>query len=145
MIKIFTVACLLFIGLFSLQASYAAEVYADLTCTPPTTRMDGAPLDINEIGGYRFYESIDPLNLMLIADVNDASLCAYTVMHDLAISPDPYTYYYAVTAYDQDNRESAFSEVVTKSFLLGSTAHPSVPGNVGGSMRCGPGCVVTEQ
>lgn len=137
---VFIIATIL--SFFSVEAARAAEVKSQLTCDIPTTRTDGSALQVEEIGGYRFYEGATPDNLVQIADVPDANNCSYTVNYDLPIVETPYTYYYAATAYDTDGRESAFSEVVSKSFLLNSTANPSAPGGVGSTITCGPGCVL---
>lgn len=126
-------------------AANAAEVYADLSWTPPSTRTDGTPLALTDLGGYRVYQSADGLNYLPIADLTDPTITAYTATSEQPIQEAAITLYFSVTAYDVDGLESAHSEVVAKTFLLESTAQPSAPGNVDGSMRCGPGCVVTEQ
>ncbi len=140
----------------------AAEVFTDLTWATPTFKTDGTSLLASDILGYRVFESTDNLSYTQITDIPGSvthteivggAATSYTASYDLPIVETPYTYYYKVVVvancYNQDGTtyecESTDSNVVQKSFLLESTAQPTAPGSVDGSMRCGPGCVVTEQ
>ena len=72
----------------------------------PTTRNDGSFLSLSDIAGYRIYRGTDPNNLVLLKDTSDPTLTEFNITET-----QPGTYYYAVTAYDINGRESMYSEI----------------------------------
>lgn len=139
--KIFLVALALFALIAFSQVSKAYEVFTDLSWTAPTTREDGSELDASLIAGYNIYWSDDAVTYSLVGDTPELS---YTVTHDLEVSVDKYTFLYAVTTIGISGRESQYSNIVLKSFLVKATSSPIAPGGLGGSVRCGNGCQIDE-
>lgn len=82
----------------------------NLSWVIPTTRTDSSALSLSEIGGYRIYMGTTSDNLEMIVDINDGSTTSYSV-DNLSAG----TYYFAVTTYDMDDNESAFSNIAQKS------------------------------
>ena len=81
-----------------------------LSWTAPVEREDGTPISMSEIAGYRVYYGTSEGNYPNEIDIAD-SYNMQAMLSNLASG----TYYIVVTSYDMDGRESAFSEVVTKS------------------------------
>ena len=81
-----------------------------LSWTAPVEREDGTPISMSEIAGYRVYYGTTEGNYPNELDIAD-SYNMQAMLSNLASG----TYYIVVTSYDMDGRESAFSEVVTKS------------------------------
>ena len=81
-----------------------------LSWTAPVEREDGTPISMSEIAGYRVYYGTSEGNYPNKLDIAD-SYNMQAMLSNLASG----TYYIVVTSYDMDGRESAFSEVVTKS------------------------------
>ena len=81
-----------------------------LSWTAPVEREDGTPISMSEIAGYRVYYGTTEGNYPNQLDIAD-SYNMQAMLSNLASG----TYYIVVTSYDMDGRESAFSEVVTKS------------------------------
>lgn len=77
--------------------------------TAPSTYEDGSSLAISAIGGYRIYRGTSSSNLQLVADINNNSSANYTLTGLVSG-----TYYIAVTTYDVNGVESAYSTVVSK-------------------------------
>ena len=132
-------ACLL-----SASPTMAAEVEFSLSWTAPSTRTDGTPLAPTELGGFRVYSSIGSGTLGSVADIANGSATGTKVVLDLAPGADPHQVNFAVTAYDVDGRESAFSNIVTKNYLVKSTALPASPIMLIESARCLGECVINE-
>ncbi len=83
---------------------------ADLSWVTPTTRTDGTPLSLSEIGGFRIYMGDTRDNLAMIVDLNDNTINRYT-MTNLSSG----NHYFAVTSYDINGNESPFSNIAGKS------------------------------
>ncbi len=80
-----------------------------LSWLSPVSREDSTALTMSEISGYRIYYGTDPTNLAVLAVITDNSVTQYTT------APlDANTYYFAVTTYDIDGTESAFSNIESK-------------------------------
>lgn len=79
----------------------------NLAWTAPATRSDGDYLSPNELAGYKVYMGSSPNNLTPLVDLNDNQATGFTVNNLEAGS-----YYFAVSAYDQDGLESGFSQVI---------------------------------
>ena len=75
----------------------------------PVARADGSPLLPGEIGGYRVYYGPEEGSYPNRIDVNDGTAVQTTLTSLL-----PGTYYFVVTTYDIDGRESEYSTVVSK-------------------------------
>lgn len=93
----------------SLQSG-VTYVTSTVSWVAPTTRANGDPLQLSEIGGYRIYYGSASDSLDQVIEISDPSVTEY-VVNQLVPSD---TYYFAVTAYDTEGIESALSEVVSK-------------------------------
>lgn len=91
-------------------AAAATTGSASLSWVAPTTRVDGSPLSLSQIAGYRVYRGTSSGNLTLLRDLNDGSLTSYTATGLAAAT----THYFAVTVYDSNGNESGYSAVVSK-------------------------------
>lgn len=81
---------------------------AALNWSAPTENIDSSTLD--DLAGYRIYYSEQPDNLISSIDVEDGSITSY-VIENLNTST---TYYFVVTAVNNQNIESTFSNVAVK-------------------------------
>lgn len=79
-----------------------------LSWVAPSTRTDGANLDLSEIGGYVVHLGTSSNNLQSWVDINDNTTTTHTI-NNLAYG----TYYIAITSYDTDGNTSSFSNIVT--------------------------------
>lgn len=82
---------------------------AMLTWDAPTTDTDGTP--IVGLAGYHIFMGTDPNNLSLRGGVNGAQSTSFEVS---GIGPG--TFYFAVTAFNEDGEESAKSNLGNKTF-----------------------------
>jgi hypothetical protein len=80
-----------------------------LSWVAPSTRDDGSYLPLTELEGYRIYYGSSADTLTMLVDLNDTDITEYSV--DSLPSGN---YYFAVTVYDLDGSESAFSNLVNK-------------------------------
>ncbi len=80
-----------------------------LAWVAPSTRADGSSLDLSEIHGYRIYMGTTSSNLEPVMDLDDGN-AETTVMDNLETG----TYYFAITAYDNDGSESDLSNIAMK-------------------------------
>jgi len=78
-----------------------------ISWTAPQTYDDGSPLQLSEIYGYKLYSGSTSTGLSATANVNNGSATSTTVAN---LSSG--TYYFAVTAYDANGTESAYSSTV---------------------------------
>ena len=83
---------------------------ATLSWTPPTEREDGSVLD--NLAGYKVHYGTNQSNLGTVVVLDNPGLSSY-VVDNLGQG----TWYFAVTAYDADGRESNFSNVGSKMIL----------------------------
>jgi len=90
-------------------ASAAPASSATISWTAPVARADQTPLSLAEIGGYRVYYGANEGEYTNSIDVNDGSVWQVTLA-ELPLG----TYYFVVTTYDVDGRESEYSQVVVK-------------------------------
>jgi len=88
---------------------------ATLSWGAPVTRVDGSPLSLSELQGYRIYYGTDPDSLELLIDLSDPTVVEYLV-EDLAEG----THYFAVSVYDVAGNESERSAVRSKTIQVGS-------------------------
>ena len=97
---------------FSLQvvAAAALEFSTTLSWVAPSTRTDGAVLNMNEIDGYRIYMGDNEGTLTPVMDINDSSVMSFTLNNLTAGG-----HYFAVTAYDLDGNESGRSNIIYRS------------------------------
>lgn len=78
-----------------------------LSWYPPTEREDGSPL-IN-LAGYRVFYGQDPADLDIVVELDNPGLTSYLIEYlDLG------TWYFSMTALDDEGRESAPSAVASK-------------------------------
>ena len=81
-----------------------------LSWIAPVEREDGTPISMSEIAGYRVYYGTSQGNYSNQVEVAGSATMQVTLSNLVAG-----TYYIVVTTYDNDGRESDFSQVVTRS------------------------------
>ena len=86
------------------------EQDVNLSWAAPVERENGEPISLAEIAGYRVYYGTTQGSYPNQVDIADRNTTQVT-LSNLATG----TYYFVITTYDVDGRESAFSQVVTKS------------------------------
>lgn len=97
-----------------------------LEWTPPSGRVDGAPLARQDLAGYRIYVGAEPNQPSRTIDIPDAKQTRYVVR---GLKPGQ-TYYFSVTALDTRGRESPRSgELAERAEPLSElqTAKPDLP------------------
>jgi hypothetical protein len=82
----------------------------NLSWVAPAEREDDSPLPMSEIAGYKIYYGTSQGQYPNSIDVNDGTANGYTITN---LSSG--TYYFVVTTYDMDGRESGHSQVVSRS------------------------------
>ena len=75
-----------------------------LSWTAPAEREDNQPMSLSDIAGYKVYYSATQGNYNNSVDINDGTATGYT-FKDFTSG----TYYFVVTTYDVDGRESEYS------------------------------------
>jgi len=83
---------------------------ATLRWTPPTEREDGSAL--NNLAGYKVLYGLDQTDLDHVVVLDNPGLTSYVVDNLY-----PGTWYFALTAFDTEGRESGFSNVGSKMIL----------------------------
>lgn len=83
---------------------------ATLNWTVPTTRENGAPLPVGELGGYEIYMLAESTGKTSVFTVDDPMKTTYTVE---GLVPD--TYHFSMSAYDLEGAFSPLSDIVAKS------------------------------
>lgn len=87
----------------SVTVSLTPPPSVTISWTPPVARSDGFSLDMAEIGGYRLYRGTTSGNYTDIVDISDRTTQQFTVALPSG------AYYFVMTAYDTEGRESVFS------------------------------------
>jgi len=82
---------------------------ATLSWTAPVARSDQSPLSLADIGGYRVYYGTVEGEYPYRIDVNDGT-AVEVVIKDLPTG----AYYFVVSTYDTEGRESEYSKLVVK-------------------------------
>ena len=82
-----------------------------MSWTAPTEREDGTPLG-DELAGFKIYYGQSQNQLSEIVVLNNPGLPTYVVEG----LEEQSTWYFAVSAFDVDGRESARSTVASKTF-----------------------------
>lgn len=90
-------------------ASSVSTSSATIGWTAPVARADQTPLSLADIGGYRVYYGASEGDYTNSIDVDDGTAEQVTLT-ELPLG----TYYFVVTTYDVDGRESVYSPVVIK-------------------------------
>lgn len=93
---------------------------ANLTWTPPTQNTDGTPL--TNLAGYKVYRGPAPTQFTASVTLQGGGSAAY-VWNDLPAG----THYFAVTAINTANVESAFSNTASKLIAGASPNPPTIP------------------
>jgi len=91
---------------------------ATVSWTAPVARSDQTPLSLADIGGYRVYYGTVEGEYPYRIDVNDGT-AVEVVINDLPTG----TYYFVVTTYDTEGRESEYSRQVVK-YIENSSLYP---------------------
>ena len=82
-----------------------------LTWTAPSEREDRSALSLSEIAGYNIYYGTEPGQYNDEVKITDSSADGY-IFTELASGR---TYYFVITTYDTESRESLYSSVITVS------------------------------
>jgi len=139
-------AAFLMVGLLVTLAAHAATATSELSWTAPTTRVDGAPLLVDEIKEYRVYYTIDGQtpgdNYPVVVSGTAQS---ETVTLELMPRAEPYVVGFAITTVDTDGVESVLSDVVSKTFNIDRIVKPSAPTNLQFNITFGDGYTITEK
>ncbi len=90
---------------FSIDVSDVGNFSITLSWTPPTENVDNSPL--MDLAAYKFYYGLSEGNYPNEIYIDNPGLSSYTVQNLTAN-----TYYFVVTAINQNGAESAFSNVV---------------------------------
>ena len=133
------------LALFSFGA-VAAPATSTLSWTAPSTRVDGTPLEAEEIKEYRVYYTIDgtapgtgePI-------VVGGTSTSETVTLELTPRLEPYVVSFAIKTVDTDGLGSALSDVVSKTFEVESTSNPGAPTSLQFTITCGEGCIIKKK
>lgn len=141
------IVCVALLGVMASSAVFGAEAKARLSWSPPTERVDGTPMGVEEIGSFRLYYAVDaPVE----PDSDTTEMVelqpfqtAHGVTLDLAPREEAYTVSFAITTVDTDGLEAPLSEVVSKTFKLDSTAAPGQVMDLTVTVSCGEGCEIT--
>jgi hypothetical protein len=88
-------------------AAQAATGSVTVSWVRPTQNTDGSPLA--DVAGYKLYYGTSRNYLQRVIDIKDPSATSYT-MKNLP----PYTYYFAITAYNSRGVESKRSNIASK-------------------------------
>jgi len=78
-----------------------------LSWYPPTEREDGTPL--RELDGYRVFYGQSPEDLDIVVELPNPGLTSYLIQY-----LDVGTWYFSMTAFDEEGRESARSGTASK-------------------------------
>ena len=89
---------------FQIDVTDSGNLSATLSWTPPTQNADNTPL--MDLAGYKFYYGPAEGNYPNSVVVNNPGLSSYTVQNLTAN-----TYYFVITAVNQNGAESGFSNV----------------------------------
>jgi hypothetical protein len=79
----------------------------NLSWTAPSAREDESPISLSEIAGYKIYYGTTQGDYRSNIDINDGSAEGHTFI-DFPAG----TYYFVITTYDTEGRESQFSSEV---------------------------------
>lgn len=96
------------LGPFSISVAAMAFGSATLSWTAPSENTDGSAL--TDLAGFNIYWGTDPGNYSQSHTLNGTGTLTYVVDNLLAGS----TYYFAVTAFNDDDIESSFSNMASK-------------------------------
>ena len=132
--------------IFSLTAfNHVMAAEATLSWEAPAVRVDGTPLNQNEIGEYRVFYSIDDeVTLDSEMVVINSENTTKNITIDLTPRENNYTVSFAIITVDTDGRKSALSDSVNKVFNVNSTAAPNPPTSLTFTISCGDGCTIEE-
>lgn len=92
---------------FTLHVDAPTLGSATVSWTPPTERIDGSAL--TNLKGYKVYYGKDPVSLTHIVNVANSGQTSHMIEN-----LEAGTWYFAVTAYDSENLESARSTIASK-------------------------------
>lgn len=93
--------------MFALVVQSLPVEAATLSWTPPTKNVDGTAL--TNLAGYRIYYGASSNTLGQVVEIRNAGVSAY-IVENLT----PGTWYFAVTAFNAEGKESALSNIASK-------------------------------
>lgn len=133
---------ILLLALFAPSLSHA--VTANLSWDAPTQYTDNSPLDQADIAAYRIYYEIDAIvtEASTTVDVSPGNGTSLTIT--LTPRPTAYVVYFAARTVLKDGRTSDFSNMVTRTYIVRTTANPSPPTNLILQIICDAGCTITD-
>jgi len=115
-------ALLFFAPAFAQDPPLPVEITAVLTWEIPTENVDGTPL--TDLAGFVIHWGTASRTYTSQVDIADPASDEYTWIIETTV---PTTIYFAMTAYDDDDNVSAFSNEVFKEFTSSDTVPPGAP------------------
>lgn len=131
--------------IFLAQNAFAASATSELSWSAPTERVDGTPMDLDEIAEYRVFYSVDgepTTDSEFITIERDAT--SETVTLELTPRAEDYTVSFAIVVVDTNGLVSQPSEMVSKVFNVESTSVPRPATNLQFTITCEDGCTIEE-
>lgn len=79
-----------------------------LDWVPPAQRVDGSPISLSEINGYRLYYGTAPDSTPRYVEIQNSAVSQYT------FTLDPGVYYFRISTYDIYGQEGPLSEPIQR-------------------------------
>jgi hypothetical protein len=101
-----------------IQVAYADQAKTfNVAWTPPTKRIDGAALSIDEIGGYELYVIVDRGNADII-EIAPGTTTSKDITLTFAPSDIPHIVSFGIIAVDKNGLKSGFSKIAQKKITV---------------------------
>lgn len=121
---------------------HAANAVFTVSWTPPTARVDNAPLQTSDLSGYEIYYTIGT-GVQNVFPVTGGATKTATITIPLKPASTPYTIGFSISAIDLFGLKSAPSPIVNVQTTV-QNALPGFPTNLGLDVKCDQGvCSVT--
>lgn len=121
----------------------ALSATATLNWIEPTQYTDGTPLNPTNIKSYRIYYEIDATITESSTTVDVPRGTNTTIQLSLSPRETPYVANFAARTVLNDGRTSDFSNIVTKTIQVDTTANPNPPSTMTIEFTCNTGCTIT--
>ena len=130
---------------FACAPAVAAEAESTLSWEPPTTRVDGTPMALEEIKEYRAFYTVDgqPAKGGEFFVIGPGATGEQITL-ELTPRAEPYVVSFAILTVDTNGLESVMSDTVSKQFDVDSTAEPSAVTNLRFTVSCITDCTIEE-